>query len=107
MEPTLKRNIRTTILLMPAAWSIPLLQLIPFEDRSSDSYFMAWLAGVQLFYILFCLFIWIRGCTAVIWKLPMEKTLRMFVSLAWLILYPAMCIGWLGLCTICVKMITG
>ena len=107
MEPTLKRSIRTTVLLMPAAWSIPLLQLIPFEDRSSDSYFMVWLAVVQLFYILFCLFIWIRGCTAVIWKLPVEKTLRMFVSLAWLILYPALCIGWLGLCTIWVKMITG
>lgn len=107
MEPKLKRSILTTVLLMLAAGGIPLLQLIPFEDRSSDSYFMVWLAVVQLFYFLFCLFIWIRGCTAVIWKLPVEKTLRMFASLAWLILYPALCIGWLGLCAIWVKIITG
>ena len=107
MEPELKRGILTTVLLMLAAGGIPLLQLIPFEDRSSDSYFMAWLAAVQLFYILFCPFIWIWGCTAVIWKLPAEKILRTLLSLAWLLLYPALCVGWLWVCILWVKVITG
>ena len=101
MEPKLKRSIRTTVLLMLAAGGIMLAD-VPIMNRtdSSDTQSIVLSIIIAVFYILFCAFVWFYGVTEVIWKLPMEKIWRMFVSLAWLLLYPALCIGWLWLCGI-------
>ena len=101
MEPKLKRSIRTTVLLMLAAGCIMLADVpIMYRTDSSDTQSIVLSIIIAVFYILFCAFVWFYGVTEVIWKLPMEKIWRMFVSLAWLLLYPALCIGWLWLCGI-------
>ena len=108
MGPHLKRSILTTVLLMLAAGCIMLADVpIMYGISSSDAQSIVLSIIVAVFYILFCVFVWFYGATEVIWKLPVEKNLRMFVSLAWLILYPALCIGWLWLCDILVKILTG
>ena len=108
MEPKLKRSILTTVLLMLAAGGIMLADVpIMYRTDSSDTQSIVLSIIIAVFYILFCVFVWFYGVTEVIWKLPVEKTWRMFVSLAWLLLYPALCIGWLWSCAIWVKILTG
>ena len=98
MDTKLKRNRLTTVLLMLAAGGIMLADVpIMYGTSSSDAQSIVLSIIIAVFYVLFCVFVWFYGATEVIWKLPVEKTWRMFVSLAWLLLYPALCIGWLWL----------
>ena len=49
-------------------------------------------------YVFFCLFNLVWGSVQVIWELP-GKNRRLFLLLLWLILYPAVCVGWYFLCS--------
>ena len=44
-------------------------------------------------YVFFCLFNLVWGSVQVIWELPCKER-RLFLFLLWLILYPAVCVGW-------------
>ena len=67
------------------------VELLPGIDRSSDSYYMALLAIVQMCYLMYCFFVLAWGTAQVIWRLPCRKTFRVLLFSAWLTLYPALC----------------
>ena len=48
---------------------------------------------ILLIYALSCFFVLIWGCTQVIWVLTCKKYVRILIFLAWLILYPALCVS--------------
>ena len=63
----------------------------------------AWPLAVMLMicYGLCGLFVLVWSSTKLIWKLPCRKFFRMLIFFAWLILYPALCLGWYYLCGVC------
>ena len=87
--------LRKAGLLVLATLLFPLLclsvALIPGIDRSSDSYYMVLLAIAQMCYLMYCLFVLVRGTTQVIWRLPCRKTFRVLLFAVWVTLYPALC----------------
>jgi len=104
MDDTLKRNLRKTGIFMLVTACVPwlcfLLPLIPERYRSTgtDS---GWLMVVGFSSILCYLFVLVWGGPRVIWKLPFGKVWRTVLFIAWLIIYPACCLIWLGLFTLC------
>ena len=62
--------LRKAGLLVLATLLFPLLclsvELIPGIDRSSDSYYMVLLAIAQMCYLMYCLFVLVRGTIQVI-----------------------------------------
>ena len=87
--------LRKAGLLVLATLLFPLLclsvELIPGIDRSSDSYYMVLLAIAQMCYLMYCLFVLVRGTTQVIWRLPCRKIFRVLLFAVWVTLYPALC----------------
>ena len=87
--------LRKAGLLVLVTLLFPLLclsvELIPGIDRSSDSYYMVLLAIAQMCYLMYCLFVLVRGTTQVIWRLPCRKTFRVLLFAVWVTLYPALC----------------
>ena len=99
MENELKQNIRKTGILMLIAAVIPFLFFLSFQLPSE----VGWSAvfTLQLLYIGSCLFVLVWSSTKLIWKLLCRKFFRMLIFFAWLLLYPALCLGWYYLCGVC------
>ena len=94
MESELKRDLVKQGILMLAAACLPLLSFaVPLTSPRLPLF-------VLPAYVLFCLFVLIRGSTRVIWVLPIPKALRAVLLWLWLILYPLLCWGWLLQCTL-------
>ena len=99
MDSELKRDLVKQGLLMLAAACLPLLSFaLPLTSPSFAG--RLFLLVMPLVYVLFCLFVLIRGSTRVIWVLPIPKALRAVLFWLWLILYPLLCWGWLLQCTL-------
>ena len=100
MEDKLKRNIVKTGIFMLITAVIPasffLIMRVP--DTST-----AWPLAVMLMicYGLCGLFVLVWGSSQVVWELPCRKSFRTLIFLAWLILYPALCLGWYFLYGMC------
>ena len=101
MSPELKPNIRLTgiFMLIPAFISLLVfpMMLLMFSLPSSAS--VNWLLLPYLWYFAYaaaCFLVLVRG-VKVIWELPVEMIWRVMLFFVWLVLYPALCLGWLYL----------
>jgi hypothetical protein len=99
MEDKIKRNIGKTGMFMLIAALLPLLFLLLFRLPAGLGCPVAFVW--QCLYIVCCIFVLVWGSTQVIWELPCRKFFRMLVFGAWLIFYPALCLGWFYLCGMC------
>ena len=97
MEPKLKRDIRIAGIGLAAAavW----LPAMVFAMMHLPGDFVRDYAPFVIVYgyVFLCLFNLVWGSVQVIWELP-GKNRRLFLLLLWLILYPAVCVGWYFLC---------
>jgi hypothetical protein len=100
MEDKLKRNLWKTGIFMLITAAIPasffLMMCVPDISTAWPLAFM-----LLIFYGLYGLFVLVWGSTQVIWELPFRKVWRTIVFLLWLILYPALWLGWYYLCCVC------
>ena len=99
MEDKLKRNIVKTGIFMLIAAVIPLLFPLTFMLPAETGF-----PAILIFQILYwggCFFVLLCGSSQVVWELPCRKSFRTLIFLAWLILYPALCLGWYFLYGMC------
>ena len=101
MTPELKRNIRKTgkFMLIPAFISLLVFPMMLLMASLPSSASANWLLLPYLWYFAYaaaCFVVLVRG-VKVIWELTLEMIWRVMLFFAWLILYPALCLGWLFL----------
>ena len=101
MTPELKRDIRKTgiFMLIPAFISLLVFPMMLLMASLPSSASANWLLLPYLWYFAYaaaCFAVLVRG-VKVIWELTLEMIWRVMLFFAWLILYPAFCLGWLFL----------
>ncbi|MBO4649046.1 MAG: hypothetical protein J5806_12920 [Lentisphaeria bacterium] len=101
MTPELKRDIRKTgiFMLIPAFISLLVFPMMLLMASLPNPASANWLLLPYLWYFAYaaaCFVVLVRG-VKVIWELPIEIVWRIMLFFVWLILYPALCLGWLYL----------
>ena len=99
MENELKQNIRKTGIFMLIAAVIPFLFFLSFllpSEAGGAAFFCFTALNIGS-----CFFVLVWSSVQLIWELPCRKFFRMLIFFAWLILYPALCLGWYYLCGVC------
>ncbi len=99
MDDTLKRNIRKTGIFMLITALLPGFYFLGFLlGFSMDSPVAYWLCFAIAYwgYFLSAFFVLVWG-SITIWQFPFEKIRRALLIIAWLMLYPVLCMAWLML----------
>ena len=102
MTPELKRNIRKTgkFMLIPAFISLLVFPMYLLMDSLPNSSSSNWLLMPYLWYFAYaaaCFLVLVWGAVNVIWELPIKIIWRSVFLIVWLVLYPALCLGWIYL----------
>ncbi len=97
MDDTLKRNLRKTgIFMLITTACLPVFCLLGFFLGFSLDSHVAFLLCFAIAYWGYFLsgFIALVWGSITIWQFPFEKIRRVLLIIAWLVLYPVLCLAW-------------
>ena len=103
MDDALKRNLRKTGVFMLITACLPCFYLLGYCMNNADAYLLCF-AIAYWGYLFSAFFVLGWGCFS-IWKFPFGKALRALLTIAWLALYPILCLGWILLFALIVSSI--
>ena len=99
MTPELKRNIRETgifilITVFISLLVFPMLLLMASLPSSASATWLLLPYLLHFTYVAACFLVLVWVGAKVIWELPIKIIWRAVLFFVWLVLYPALCLGW-------------